>query len=387
MIISVADRLKDVKAYYFVQKLNQIRSMIAEGKDVINFGIGSPDMAPSEDTLEAMKEAVSTNVGHGYQAYQGIPELRAEIGTWYSNTYGVDLNPESEILPLMGSKEGILHTTLAFVNESDVILAPNPGYPTYTSLSKLLGAKVEYYDLKDENDWYPDFEQLEVIDYTNVKILWVNYPHMPTGTPAKREVFEKLVDLAKRKGVLLCHDNPYSLVLNQDAPQSILSIPGAKEVAIEFNSLSKSHNMAGWRIGMVLGDAEYIKNLLRVKSNIDSGMFRGLQVSSIEALKNSDQWHQERNDIYAERRAWVYKIFDHFGIEYSTKQEGMFVWGKPTPESGITDIPAFIDKLLEEKHIFLTPGFIFGSNGEGYVRASLCVPAERMEIAYRRVIE
>lgn len=385
MIISVADRLKDVKAYYFVQKLNEIRQMVAEGKDVVSFAIGSPDMQPSEDTIQALCETAKADNTHGYQAYQGIPELRQELANWYQDTYGVTLDPNGDILPLMGSKEGILHLTLAYINEGDEILVPNPGYPTYTSLPKLLGASVKYYDLKEENNWYPDFEQLENIDYTNVKMLWVNYPHMPTGTPAKREVFEKLVDLAKRKNILICHDNPYSLVLNQAKPISILSIEGAEEVCLEFNSLSKSHNMAGWRVGMVVGHQEYITNLLRVKSNIDSGMFRGLQTAAVEALKNDEEWHGLRNDVYQKRRTIAFEILDLLGFEYSKKQVGMFVWAKPKPDSGINDVIEFIDNLLAEKNIFFTPGMIFGSNGEGYLRLSLCVPEERMKVALERI--
>ncbi len=307
------------------------------------------------------------------------------MADFYKNTFNVDLAPNTEILPLMGSKEGILHITLAYVNPGEKVLVPNPGYPTYTSLSKLLGADVVNYDLKEENNWYPDFEQLEQLVDEKTKLLWLNYPHMPTGTPAKLEVFEKMIAFAKKHNILICHDNPYSQVLNNNAPLSILSVEGAKDVAIEFNSLSKSHNMAGWRVGMMLGNEEYVTAALRVKSNIDSGMFFGIQKAAVNALHADEEWHQERNETYNERREWVFKILDKLQCEYSREQEGMFVWAKPKPESGITSIPDFIDKTLEEKHIFFTPGMIFGSNGNDYLRVSVCVPVERIKEAYERL--
>lgn len=383
MIISLAERLKGIKPYYFVKKLEQIRQYSQEGKDVINFGIGSPDLPPSEKALSALVKTALHPSSHGYQPYRGIEELRTGIATWYQNTYGVTIDPATEVLPLMGSKEGILHLTLAFVNVGDEILAPNPGYPTYTSLSRLLGAEVRYYDLKEENDWYPDFEALEKQDLSNVKIMWINYPHMPTGTPARLDVFEKLVAFAKRHQILLCHDNPYSLVLNQDKPLSILNVEGAKDVALEFNSFSKSHNMAGWRVGMVLGAKEYLDATLRVKSNIDSGMFLGIQHAAVEALDEEEVWHIERNETYRERREWIWKILDLLGFEYDTKQEGMFVWAKPKTQK--EDLVAFVDKILEKHYIFFTPGFIFGSNGEGFIRLSLCVSVEKAKKAYERL--
>lgn len=385
MIVSLADRLGDVKPYYFVQKLEQIREMIAAGKDVISFGIGSPDLSPSESTIKALYNNASQKNTHGYQPYKGIPELRAAMADFYNTTYGLSINPTDNVLPLMGSKEGILHTTLAFVNPGDNILVPNPGYPTYTSLSKLLGANINYYDLNEKGEWYPDFDQLEQLVDSKTKLIWVNYPHMPTGTPARKDIFEKLVAFAKKHKVLLCHDNPYSLVLNKNKPLSILSIPGAEDVAIEFNSMSKSHNMAGWRIGMLIGAKEYVDAALRVKSNIDSGMFQGLQKAAIEALELDDAWHTERNETYNERREWIFKIFDKLGFEYNPNQVGMFVWAKPLPKTQIDSIPDFIDNLLEEKHIFFTPGMIFGSNGNGYMRASVCVPVEKIKQAYQRL--
>lgn len=384
-MISLAERLGGVKAYYFVQKLEQIREMVANGKDVISFGIGSPDLAPSEATINTLYQTAQGTNNHGYQPYKGIPELRKAMADFYKNTFNVDLSASTEVLPLMGSKEGILHITLAYVNPGETVLVPNPGYPTYTSLSKLLGANVVNYDLKEENGWYPDFDQLEQLVDKKTKLLWLNYPHMPTGTPAKLEVFEKMIAFAKKHNILICHDNPYSQVLNNKAPLSILSVDGAKDVAIEFNSLSKSHNMAGWRVGMMLGKEEYVTAALRVKSNIDSGMFLGIQKAAVNALHADEEWHNERNETYNERREWVFKILDKLQCEYSREQEGMFVWAKPKPASGITSIPDFIDKTLEEKHIFFTPGMIFGSNGNDYLRVSVCVPVERIKEAYERL--
>ncbi len=382
MIISPADRLKGVKAYYFVQKLEQIRQMKAEGKDVINFGIGSPDLKPDKKVVDSLVATARADGNHGYQPYKCIPELREGISNWYDSTYSVSLDPNTEILPLMGSKEGILHVTLAFVNPGDEVLVPNPGYPTYTSLTKILGGSVKYYDLKEENGWYPDFDELEKADLSKVKLMWLNYPHMPTGTKAKKEVFQQYVDFAKRKGILLCHDNPYSLVLNSENPQSIFDIAGAKEVALEFNSLSKSHNMAGWRIGMLTGAKDYIDLALRVKSNIDSGMFLGLQNAAVEALSLEEGWHSERNEVYASRRKIVWAILDKLGCTYDKDQEGLFVWAK-VPLG--TDVERLIDITLEEKNIFFTPGFIFGTNGAGYIRFSLCVNEEDAKRALERL--
>lgn len=385
MIIEAADRLGGVKPYYFAQKLEEIRGLVASGKDVISFGIGSPDLAPDDSVLKSLHTESTKSDAHGYQAYKGLPDFRQEMSSWYKTTYDVSLNPDTEILPLMGSKEGVLHTTLAFVNPGDEVLVPNPGYPTYTSLTKLLGGNIKYYDLKEDNSWYPDFDALEKEDLSKVKLMWLNYPHMPTGTPAKDEVFRQYIRFAKKHNILLCHDNPYSLVLNKKKPVSIFAFEGAKEVAIEFNSFSKSHNMAGWRLGMLVGAKEYVDLALRVKSNIDSGMFKGLQVAGIEALKLNEAWHTERNEVYASRREVCWQILDRLGFEYSKDQEGMFVWAKPRPETGIKDIPSFIDELLAEKLIFFTPGMIFGSNGAGYLRLSLCVPIERMQEALARL--
>jgi LL-diaminopimelate aminotransferase len=385
MIIPVANRLNNVSEYYFVKKLEEIAKLNKEGKNVISFGIGSPDLAPSEEALKALADTANKPTTHGYQPYRGIPELREAISGWYKRTYKVELNPASEVLPLMGSKEGILHLSLAFLNPGDEALVPNPGYPTYTSLTKLIGANIRYYDLKDENNWYPDLDALRKEDLSKVKIMWINYPHMPTGTPPKKEVFEKLIAFAKEKNILLCHDNPYSLVLPHNEPMSILSIPGAMDVAVELNSMSKSHNMAGWRIGMMMGKTEYLNAAMTVKSNIDSGMFLGLQHAAIKALSNSDEWHFKRNAIYNERREWVYKILDLLGFEYSKEQVGLFVWAKPKNTNTIPDIAAYIDKILYKSYVFFTPGEIFGSNGKKFLRLSLCVPAEKMKEAYERL--
>jgi aspartate/methionine/tyrosine aminotransferase len=384
MIIPVAQRLQTVKEYYFVKKLEEIAQLNKEGKNVISFGIGSPDLAPSEASVEALIHTAKQSNTHGYQPYRGIPELREAIANFYKNTYSVDLAPHSEVLPLMGSKEGILHISLAFLNPGDVVLVPDPGYPTYTSLTTLIGAQVQKYFLSEANDWHPQVEALEKMDLSKVKMMWLNYPHMPTGAEANPEKLKPLIAFAKKHNILLCFDNPYSLVLNQQKPFSILSIEGASEVAVEFNSLSKSHNMAGWRIGMMLGAKAYLDAALTVKSNIDSGMFLGLQRAAIEAFRNTEAWHSERNKTYAVRRTKIFKILDMLGFEYSTKQVGLFVWAKPKDPS-LTDIPAYVDKLLYETFVFFTPGEIFGEQGKGYMRASLCVPENKIDEAIMRI--
>lgn len=385
MVIPVADRLKQVEDYYFVKKLEEIAKLNSEGKNIINFGIGNPDMKPSEATIQALNKSAENPKNHGYQPYRGMPELRQAVANFYKKTYGVEINPSTEVLPLLGSKEGILHLSMAFLNAGDKVLVPNPGYPTYSSNANLVGAEIMYYDLKDENAWHPDLEAIKKQDLSRVKIMWLNYPHMPTGTPADPKVLKQIVDFALENKILICYDNPYSLVLNKTAPISLLSIEGAKDVCVELNSLSKSFNMAGWRVGMMIGRADYLGAALRVKSNIDSGMFLPVQQAAIEALNNSDEWHAERNAVYAERRAWVYKIFDLLGFTYSTDQVGMFVWAK-APES-LQNVPEFSDKILYGANVFITPGVIFGSNGERFLRISLCVPAEKMEEAYGRIVE
>ncbi|MEY3501855.1 MAG: hypothetical protein RL308_3528 [Bacteroidota bacterium] len=383
MVIPVANRLKQVEDYYFVKKLEEIAKLNNEGKNIINFGIGNPDMMPSEATIQALNTAAENPKNHGYQPYRGMPELRQSVADFYKKTYQVDINPATEVLPLLGSKEGILHLSMAFLNAGDKVLVPNPGYPTYSSIANLVGAEIMYYDLKDENNWQPDLEAIKQNDLTDVKIMWLNYPHMPTGTPADPIVLKKIVDFAHEYKILICFDNPYSLVLNKTAPVSLLSIEGAKDVCIELNSLSKSFNMAGWRVGMMIGRADYLGAALRVKSNIDSGMFLPVQQAAIAALQNSDKWHADRNEVYSNRRDCVYKIFDLLGFTYSTDQVGMFVWAK-APES-IVNVPEFADKILYGANVFITPGVIFGSNGARFLRISLCVPIEKMEEALLRI--
>ena len=383
MIIPLANRLKQVEDYYFVKKLEEIKKLNDAGKDIISFGIGSPDMAPSQNTVQALVDSARNSKNHGYQPYRGLPELRQGIADFYEDTYKVKLNPTNQILPLLGSKEGILHISMAFLNPGDKVLVPDPGYPTYTSVSNLLSAEIVTYDLTEDTGWYPDLNKLENLDLTGVRLMWINYPHMPTGAKANLERFAELVAFAKKHEILLCHDNPYSLVLNEDEPISILSVPGAFEVAIELNSLSKSFNMAGWRVGMVVGREDYLGAILRVKSNIDSGMFLPVQLASIEALKNEEEWHDARNQEYFERRQLIFQFFDKLGFTYDKQQMGLFVWAK-APDS-IKDVTAYADTLLYDKNIFVTPGIIFGKNGARYLRASLCVSQARAKMALERL--
>lgn len=382
MIIPAANRLDHVKEYYFARKLREIRARNARGENIINLGIGNPDMTPSSPTLDTLKEAASDSRNHGYQPYKGIPSLREGFQSWYQTSYGVDLDPASEILPLIGSKEGIMHISMAFLNTGDQVLVPNPGYPTYSSVSKLVGAEMIHYHLSAENDWEPDFEALEKQNLDKVKIMWVNYPHMPTGTAPSDRLFEQIIAFGHRHHILICHDNPYSLVLNEE-PKSILGYPGAKETAIELNSLSKSHNMAGWRVGVLGGAASYINTVLKVKSNMDSGMFYPVQMAAVEALKNTHDWHHQRNQEYQERRKLVWEILDTLNCQYSTSQAGMFVWARipDSAESG----EQLSDRILDEASVFLTPGFIFGSEGQQYIRASLCCPQTLLDEALDRI--
>ena len=380
--IKPADRLSSVSEYYFSRKLKEVAQMNAEGKDVISLGIGSPDMPPSEETLQRLCEAAHDPNGHGYQPYVGIPELRQAFARWYKRWYGVDLDPGKEIQPLIGSKEGILHVTLAFVNPGDQVLVPNPGYPTYTSLSKILGAEVIYYDLKEENGWMPDFEALERMDMSRVKLMWTNYPHMPTGTNATPELYEKLVALAKRKDIVIVNDNPYSFILN-DRPLSILSVPGAKDCCIEFNSMSKSHNMPGWRVAMLASNADFVQWILKVKSNIDSGMFRAVQLAAATALDADADWYEGNNLNYRNRRTLADAIMHELGCTYDENQVGMFLWGKIPDE--YSDVEQLTEKVLHEARVFITPGFIFGSNGKRYIRISLCCKDNKLAEALERI--
>lgn len=380
--IRPADRLAGVSEYYFSKKLKEVAQMNAEGKDVISLGIGSPDMPPSEETIQTLcREAQNPN-GHGYMPYVGIPELRQAFADWYKKWYNVELDAKSEIQPLIGSKEGILHVTLAFVNPGDQVLVPNPGYPTYTSLSRILGAEIVNYDLKEENGWMPDFDALEKMDMSRVKLMWTNYPNMPTGVNATYELYERLVDFARRKNIVIVNDNPYSFILN-DKPLSILSVPGAKACCIEFNSMSKSHNMPGWRIGMLASNAEFVQWILKVKSNIDSGMFRAMQLAAATALDAEKDWYEGNNRNYRNRRKIAGEIMDVLGCQYNENQVGMFLWGR-IPDS-YNDVEELTERILHKARVFITPGFIFGSNGKRYIRISLCCKDEKLAEALRRI--
>ncbi len=382
MIIQPANRLSDVQEYYFSKKLKEIRELNASGKNIINLGIGSPDLAPSHETIEALVKTAEQTNAHGYQSYIGIPEFREAISSWMAFTYGVGFRAENEILPLMGSKEGIMHISMAFLNPGDKVLVPNPGYPTYTSVSNLLNAEIEFYDLDEKKNWNIDVNNLRKKDLSNVKLLWLNYPHMPTGARADLEVLNDLIALAKEKKFLIVNDNPYSLILNP-TPGSIFNLEGAKEVCLELNSLSKSHNMAGWRIGWLSGSSEYISTVLRVKSNMDSGMFLGLQKAAVQALSNPMHWHEDQNNIYAKRRKLIEEIFDYLEVKYNPNSVGMFVWAK-VPDS-VDNVEKFVDDILYKADVFITPGFIFGSNGERYIRASLCASQETIKEALSRI--
>ena len=381
--IKPAERLSLVQEYYFSRKLKEVAQMNAEGKDIISLAIGSPDMPPSQKTIDRLCEVAQQPSAHGYQPTMGTPELRQAMARFYKRFYGVTLDPATEIQPLIGSKEGILHTTLAFVNPGDEVLVPNPGYPTYTSLSKILGAKVVNYDLREDQQWQPDFEQLETMDLSRVKLMWTNYPNMPTGGPALMKTYERLVDFARRHNIVVVNDNPYSFIINEH-PISLLQVPGAKDCCIEFNSMSKSHNMPGWRVGLCASNAQFISWILKVKSNIDSGTFRGIQLAAAEAYDNSDEWHREANiNTYRRRRVIAEEIMTVLGCQYDPEQVGMFLWGK-IPEH-YADAEQLTERVLHEARVFITPGFIFGSNGKRYIRISLCAKDEKMKEALERV--
>lgn len=381
-MIKPADRTQLVQEYYFSKKLKEIELLNKQGHKVINLGIGNPDMLPPKDSLTELNRAVNMPDNHGYQSYKGIPELRNAFSQWYKNFYNVKLDSDSEILPLMGSKEGIMHISMAFINPGDKVLIPNPGYPTYRSVSLIVGAEIVDYDLKYENNWYPDFDALEKLDLEKVKIMWVNYPNMPTGQPASMEIYKKLIDFGKKHNILICNDNPYSFILNEN-PISILSIPGSKDIALELNSLSKSHNMAGFRVGMVAGNSELINHVLKIKSNMDSGMYKPLQLAAANALGNDKEWYNSINDEYIKRRELVWQLFDNLDAEYDKTQTGMFVWAKIPKE--FTDGIEFSDSILNRTKVFITPGNIFGSNGNGYIRISLCSSSETLKKAIERI--
>ncbi|MFD2725287.1 pyridoxal phosphate-dependent aminotransferase [Hyunsoonleella rubra] len=380
-MIEVAKRLHTVEEYYFSRKLREVGLLIASGKPIINLGIGSPDLQPPQRVLDAIANSLGDATAHKYQSYQGLPELREAMVKFYKTHFGVNANATNEILPLMGSKEGIMHISMAYLNEGDEVLIPNPGYPTYQSVTKLVGAKIVTYDLDASNNWMPNIADLEQKDLSKVKLMWVNYPHMPTGATPTETVFEELVAFGKRHNILIVNDNPYSFVLNEN-PKSILSVEGAKDVCLELNSLSKTFNMAGWRVGMVLGNSEHIGNILKVKSNMDSGMFYGIQKGAIEALKCSEMWFVTLNSVYKRRRDLVWQMAEALNCTYDKNATGMFVWAKLPPYLKSEE---FIDLILKENHVFITPGTIFGSQGEGYIRFSLCAATEVLEEALARV--
>ena len=381
--IKPAERLSLVSEYYFSRKLKEVAQMNAEGKDIISLAIGSPDMPPSEKTIQTLCEVANRPDTHGYQPTMGTPELRKAMADFYKRWYGVELNPATEIQPLIGSKEGILHVTLAFVNPGEEVLVPNPGYPTYTSLSKILGAKVVNYDLMEDNGWQPDFDQLESLDLSKVKLMWTNYPNMPTGGNARMETYERLVDFARRHNIVVVNDNPYSFILNEE-PMSLLQVEGAKDCCIEFNSMSKSHNMPGWRVGMCATNPTFISWILKIKSNIDSGTFRGIQLAAAAALSNEAEWHREANiETYARRRKYAERIMDVLGCKYDPNQVGMFLWGR-IPDS-YSNCEELTERVLHEARVFITPGFIFGSKGERYIRISLCAKEEKIQNALERI--
>ena len=384
-MVQPAERLSLVQEYYFSRKLKEVAQLNAEGRDIISLAIGSPDMPPSPQTIDKLCEVARQPGAHGYQPTQGTAELRQAMTDFYRRWYGVDLDPTAEVLPLIGSKEGILHITLAFVNPGEAVLVPNPGYPTYTSLSKILGAEIVNYDLDEQNGWQPDFDQLEKMDLSRVKLMWTNYPNMPTGGRARRETYERLVQFAQDHDIVVVNDNPYSFILSEEH-LSLLQVPGAKDCCIELNSMSKSHNMPGWRVGLCASNPQFIQWILKVQSNIESGTFRGIQLAAAEAYRNTAEWHREANiETYARRRRYAEQIMDVLGCTYDRSQVGMFLWGR-IPDS-IGNVEDLTEHVLHEARVFITPGFIFGSNGERYIRISLCAKEEKIKEALRRIEE
>ena len=382
MIIDEAQRLGGIKEYYFSKKLDELRKMQAEGAKILNLGIGNPDLSPSEETIAALSNAAEAPENHGYQPYRGIADLREEISRWSKKIYQIHLDPVHEVLPLIGSKEGIFHISMAFLNPGDRVLVPNPGYPAYAAVSKMVGAEAVPYNMEPKDHWRIDLDGLMEKDLSSIKIMWVNFPHMPTGRDADLAELRQLVTLARTHRFLLINDNPYSLILNE-APKSLLQIENAKEVALELNSLSKSHNMAGWRVGWLAGAKQYIDTVLKVKSNIDSGMFKPVQMAAIKALRNPEQWHQEQNRVYAERRSMVYSLLEALQCTFEKGQKGLFVWAK-IPDQ-IENAEEFVDEILYQHHVFITPGFIFGSQGKRYVRISLCTDLSLLREALQRI--
>ena len=382
--IAPARRLDSVKEYYVSKKLKEIAQLNANGADIISLGIGGPDRPPHRDVIDTLCSEAAVPSNHSYQPYVGIPQLRQAFAAWYLRFYGVSLDANTEIQPLIGSKEGILHTTLAFVNPGDGVLVPNPGYPTYSSVSRLAEAEIFTYDLLESNNWQPDFDQLEAMPLDKIKLMWVNYPNMPTGAQASMELFQRLVDFGKRHGIVIVNDNPYSFILHEK-PLSILSVPGAKDIAIEMNSMSKSHNMAGWRIGMLASNPQFIQWILKVKSNIDSGQFKPMMLAAVKALEAPDSWYEDVNATYSRRRKIAEKSMATRGCSFDPRQGGLVLWGKIADD--MESAEAVSDMLLYDARVFITPGFIFGSNGNRYIRISLCATEEKMNEALERIIE
>ena len=380
--IEPSNRVRDIKEYYFSKKLRELAKLNAEGADIISLGIGGPDRPPSEKVISTLQKEASVETNHSYQSYNGLPELRIAFAEWYQKRYDVELDPNTEILPLIGSKEGILHVSLTFLNPGDGVLVPDPGYPTYTSVSRLVGAEIFTYDLTEENDWLPDFEALEKLPLDRIKLMWVNYPHMPTGKQADMETFRKIVNFGKKHGIVIAHDNPYSFILNKE-PKSILQVPGAIDVTVELNSLSKSHNMAGWRVAMAASNPTFISWILKVKSNIDSGQFKPVMLAAAQALKLDDDWYEQLYGMYSERRKIAEEIMNALGCFYDPNQRGLFLWGR-VPDNVETG-KWLADELFYKAKVFVTPGFIFGKNGERYIRISLCATPEKLSESLRRI--
>ena len=382
MNIIPAQRVSEVQEYYFSKKLKEVAQLNAQGADIISLGIGGPDRPPHKDVIDTLCSEAQVESNHSYQPYVGLPQLRQAFARWYKRWYDVDLDANSEIQPLIGSKEGILHISLAFLNPGDGVLVPNPGYPTYSSVSRLAQAEIFTYDLTEENGWYPDFDALEKLPLDRIKLMWINYPHMPTGTPASKELFEKIIDFGRRHNIVIVNDNPYSFILN-DTPMSMLQIKGAKEIAIEMNSMSKSHNMAGWRVGMLASNSTFINWILKVKSNIDSGQFKPVMLAAVKALEVDDNWYSSLNEIYRTRRNIAEEIMTELGCTFNPSQRGLFLWGRIPDE--IVSSETLADKVLYDARVFITPGFIFGSNGDRYIRISLCATEENMRRALERI--
>lgn len=382
--IEPANRVNTIQEYYFARKLREVARLNAEGRDIVSLGIGGPDRMPATEVVDTLCEAARCPDSHSYQPFAGLPELRNAMSRWYLRHYGVNLDSATELLPLIGSKEGILHISLAFLNPGDGVLVPNPGYPTYTSGSKLAEAEIFTYDLTADNGWQPDFEALERLPLDRIKLMWINYPHMPTGTPATSELLARLVEFGRKHSIVIAHDNPYSFILN-DNPMSILSVPGAKDVCLEMNSLSKSHNMAGWRVAMLASNHQFIQWVVKVKSNVDSGQFKPVMLAACKALDLPDSWYDEVNAVYWRRRMIAEQIMSALGCTFDSAQRGLFLWGR-LPENE-KSAEKFCDRILADARVFITPGFIFGSNGEGYIRISLCADEDRMQVALQRILE